>query len=98
MAGRFNGDNKIDLAIANYDGNNVSILLGNGDGTFQPAVSYGVGSLPNSIAVGDFNGNGKTDLAVANLDSAVSILLGKGDGTFQQTGNTVQVGIRGRWR
>jgi FG-GAP-like repeat/Abnormal spindle-like microcephaly-assoc'd, ASPM-SPD-2-Hydin len=80
----FNDDGKLDLAVANSNGNNVSVLLGNGDGTFQPAVNYGAGSNPFSVAVGDFNGDGKLDLAVANESSNnVSVLLGNGDGTFQ---------------
>ena len=91
--GDFNGDGKLDVAVANYCGTSycgnsgtVAILLGNGDGTFQPAVGYNVGSHPASVAVGDFNGDGKLDLAVANLnDDTVSVLLGNGDGTFQGT-------------
>ncbi len=86
--GDFNGDGKLDLATANYGSNNVSILLGNGDGTFQAAVNYGAGSYPISITVGDFNGDGKLDLATANYGSNnISILLGKGDGTFQTAAN-----------
>ena len=64
--GDFNGDGKPDLAVANSGSNNVSVLLGNGDGTFQAAVNYAAGNAPNSVAVGDFNGDGKADLAVAN--------------------------------
>jgi len=82
--GDFNGDGRLDLAVANLRSNNVSVLLGNGDGTFQAAVNYGAGSRPISVAVGDFNGDGKLDLAVSNNGSDnVSILLGNGDGTFQ---------------
>ena len=44
----------------------MSVLLGNGDGTFQPQVTYAVGSGPDAIVAGDFNGDGRTDLAVAN--------------------------------
>ena len=73
-----------DLAVANYYGNNVSILLGNTDGTFQAAVNYQVGSGPQSVAVGDFNGDGTPDLVVANASSrTLSLLVGNGDGTFQ---------------
>jgi len=82
--GDFNGDGKLDLAAANNGSNTVSVLLGNGDGTFQPRVDYPTGVNPGTIAVGDFNGDGKLDLAVSNwFDNTVSILLGNGDGTFQ---------------
>jgi hypothetical protein len=85
-----NGDCKLDLAVPS-SGGTVSILLGNGDGTFQPAVNYPAGYAPASVAVGDFNGDGKLDLAVANFGipccsgprGSVAILLGNGDGTFQ---------------
>ena len=82
-AADFNGDGKLDLAVANSGSNNVTILLGNGDGTFTAAASPATGMAPNSIAVGDFNGDGVPDLAVANAGSSnVTILLGNGDGTF----------------
>jgi hypothetical protein len=88
----FNGDGKPDLAVAN-SGNlkasgNVSILLGNGDGTFKAATNYGAGTNPVSVVSADFNGDGKPDLAVANsggcsgVPGNVSILFGNGDGTF----------------
>ena len=87
--GDFNGDGKTDLAVVNNgnastgDDGNVSILLGNGDGTFQAAVNFAAGKNPSSIAVGDFNGDGRVDLVTANSDNTVSVLLGNGDGTFQ---------------
>ena len=67
MAGDFTGDGRTDLAVANYGSDNdVSILLGNGDGTFQNQVTYAVGSDPDALVTGDFTGDGRTDLAVAN--------------------------------
>jgi len=79
----FNGDGKVDIAVGNIDNSNpsISILLGNGDGTFQPAVNYSVPCCPSSVAVGDFNEDGRLDLVTAT--DAASVLLGNGDGTFQ---------------
>jgi hypothetical protein len=69
--------------VANHFSNTVSILLGNGDGTFSAAASPSTGTFPASVAVGDFNGDGRADLAVANhISDTVSILLGNGDGSF----------------
>jgi hypothetical protein len=81
--GDFNGDGKPDIAIANSTGSNVSILLGNGDGTFQSPANFAVPNSLAGIAVGDFNGDGKADIVTADPVSGVNILLGKGDGTFQ---------------
>jgi hypothetical protein len=82
--GDFNGDGIPDLAVVNTLGNSVSILLGNGDGTFRPRVDYAVGPTPRSVAVADFNGDGIPDLAVANSGGdSVSVLLGNGDGSFR---------------
>ena len=80
--GDFNADSKLDLAVANFESDNVSVLLGNGDGTFQDALNYTVADAPRFVTVGDFNGDRHVDLAVAT-GSTVSILLGTGDGTFQ---------------
>jgi hypothetical protein len=82
--GDFNGDGKLDLAVVNEQSNTVSVLLGNADGSFKPAVNYSTGTTPVSVAVGDFNGDGHVDLAVANSGSnSLSLLMGNGDGTFQ---------------
>jgi hypothetical protein len=82
-SGDFNGDGIPDLAVANYTGT-VTILLGNGDGTFSAvAAAPSTGSDPVSIVVGDFNMDGIPDLAIANAyGNNVTILLGNGDGTF----------------
>ena len=84
--GDFNLDGDLDLATANSFGGagNVSVLLGNGDGTFQIAVNYPAVVNPYSVGTGDLNGDGKPDLAVVSLYSTnVAVLLGNGDGTFQ---------------
>ena len=95
-----NSDGKPDLLVANLCASSsncsngaVNVLLGNGDGTFQAAVSYNSdGAYPYSVAVADLNGDGKPDLLVANEcaststcsnGGALSVLLGNGDGTFQ---------------
>ncbi|NYF80593.1 beta strand repeat-containing protein [Granulicella arctica] len=83
VTGDFNHDGYPDLAVTNLADDTVSVLLGNGDGTFKTQVSYTVGSGPYQIAVGDFNNDGNADLVVTNLfDNTISVLLGKGDGTF----------------
>jgi hypothetical protein len=64
--GDFNGDGLPDLAVANQNSSNVSVLLGMGDGSFQAAVSFAAGRFPSSLAVCDFNGDGVLDLAVTN--------------------------------
>ena len=86
----FNGDGKPDIAVVNSSSNNVSMLLGNGDGTFQAAKNFDVGNSMNQIAVGDFNGDGKPDVAVfvpgssgGPFNGEIRILLGNGDGTLQ---------------
>src|SRR5690348_11403027 len=82
-----NGDNILDLAIANRTANTISILLGKGDGTFQPRMDIPTGRAPASVIAANFHdstGTGFVDLAVANQDdNSVSIFQGNGDGTFQ---------------
>jgi hypothetical protein len=80
----FNGDGKLDIAVSTLS-NDIDILLGNGDGTFKPAVSYPtIGMRPWQVVAGDFRNNGILDLVAATgYGSTVSLLLGNGDGTFQ---------------
>lgn len=79
----FNTDTKLDLAVVNEEGDNVSILLGNGDLTFRVGVTAAVGSFPEDLVVRDFNGDGKLDIATtSNLADNVVVLVGVGDGTF----------------
>ena len=93
--GHFNDDGAVDfvdLAVASLGSDAVSVLLGNGDGTFRAARNFEVGDSPVSVTSGDFDGDGKADLATAddprnpsssNIADSVSVLLGNGDGTFK---------------
>jgi len=84
--GDFDADGNQDLVVANVGNGSstISILFGNGDGTFQPQVAWAVGNHPAGIVVSEFNGDGDADVAIANRDdNTISVLLGNGDGTFQ---------------
>src|ERR1700687_3449794 len=61
-----NGDGVLDLVLVNPDSSGISVLLGNGDGSFQAPRNLSVGLVPISMAIADFNGDGVLDLAVAN--------------------------------
>ncbi|HXZ10908.1 MAG TPA: FG-GAP-like repeat-containing protein [Candidatus Sulfotelmatobacter sp.] len=79
----FNGDGRLDLAVADNNANTVTILLGNGDGTFGPPLTIPIGAGPDAMVAADFNNDGKLDLAIANGgDNTITLLLGNGDGTF----------------
>ena len=90
-AGDFNADGRADLAIANAGDNTISILLGNGDGTFQPAVNFynaGVYSVSSTAPSETSTATAPPTLVVANNGgNNVSVLLGNGDGTFQPPTN-----------
>ena len=104
--GDVNGDGKPDIVVVNQCASNpgttscsttgnVAVLLGNGDGTFQAAVTYDSGGYQSfAVAIADVNGDGKPDLLVVNYcgssnacsgDGTVAVLLGNGDGTFQSS-------------
>jgi uncharacterized protein (DUF2141 family) len=97
--GYFNDDGKQDLLLANFGNRssggkgNLTLLLGNGDGTFQPPITLTAGPEPFDLALGDFNNNGKLDFSVTDYSAGVYVSLGDGDGTFQppvlfDTGNS----------
>lgn len=96
----FNGDGKLDLVVTTSY-HSISVLMGNGDGTFQNEKEYDVVQSVSAVALGDFNRDGKMDLALAGDDATgVVILLGNGDGSFkppviypiQEGGNSIAVG------
>jgi hypothetical protein len=81
--GDFNNDHNLDVTVVGYSGGemNLGVLLGNGDGTLQPSITYPLTDQPNGVTVGDFNHDGKLDVAVGGL---VAVFLGNGDGTLRQ--------------
>ena len=91
--GDFNKDGKLDVIVGLGGVNgisSVSVLLGNGDGTFQPQLLFGSADLPSSIAVADFNGDGNLDwVGVGNQTRTVAVGLGRGDGTFLAARNFI---------
>jgi hypothetical protein len=78
-----NGDTRADLVVANRGNSTVSVLLGNGNGTFGTPVQYQGFHAPVSIAVGDINGDGKLDVVTAPQSFGIPVSLGNGDGTLQ---------------
>jgi hypothetical protein len=91
LAGDVNNDAKLDVVImhgmncfnaACVPATVVTVMLGNGDGTFQPGRDIETGTHPTAIAFGDFNHDGINDLAVGGGNTELSILMGVGDGSF----------------
>ena len=91
--GDFNKDGKLDLVLTDYSAIKTVLLLGNGNGTFQPPTTIFTALRPSAPAVvGDFNKDGKLDLAILSPDGicsycggSMAVLLGNGNGTFNQT-------------
>src|SRR5262249_25496835 len=71
VVGDFNGDERLDLAVANERSRSISLLFGQGDGTFSAPANYNVNVSPRSVAASDFNGDGRLDLAVASENGAI---------------------------
>jgi hypothetical protein len=83
VADDFDGDGLLDVVTANNTGNSVSVLLGNGDGTFAPRVDYPWTSMVGPIVGGDFDGDGKPDFAIASWNApSVAVFLNQGKGIF----------------
>src|SRR5207244_651636 len=96
--GDLNHDGKLDVVTANSSSAEISVLLGNGNGTFQAAQTYSAGDSPQSVAISDLDGDGKADLAVVSIrnpNCQVDVFLGKGDGTFQAARKNTSYGGMG---
>jgi hypothetical protein len=90
--GYFTSNHVQDLVTCNYSNNTISVLLGNGDGTFHAAGSYATGASPYALAVGNVDGN--VDIVTANVSGTLSFFSGNGDGTFRSatTINLLKIG------
>jgi hypothetical protein len=87
-SGDFNNDGKVDLAAGDVTHSDLVMLLGNGDGTLKPPVTFHLGAAPYYLTANDFNRDGKLDLGTVNPYAAnISILFGRGDGSFEPAVN-----------
>lgn len=86
--GDLNGDGCSDLVVANDNSDNISVLFGDGNGTFAPAADYATGGNPKSVCCADLDGDKNLDIMTANFDSNnISVLMNNGDGTFTDAVN-----------
>src|SRR6185295_20314902 len=84
--GDLNGDGRLDLALANFGGNNLSLLFNQGTGIFGPPVNQPASNGPFALFVGDLNGDGRADIASANFNANnVGLYLNQGAGSFTVT-------------
>jgi hypothetical protein len=90
-----NGDDVPDAVVTNFWTGTVGVLLGNGDGTFRPAVTYSPsGANPTAIAIADVSGDGQLDLVVGIWSGGVAVLFGNGDGTFEPAVTHITGGVQ----
>ncbi|CAF3661745.1 unnamed protein product [Rotaria socialis] len=81
--GDFNNDAKLDILVVNYNNNEMSVLLGYGNGSFAKETRYSTDFISWSVGVGDFNNNNQLDIVLVSFFSqGMSVLLGCGNGSF----------------
>ncbi|QRO00671.1 VCBS repeat-containing protein [Archangium violaceum] len=86
--GDLNADGRVDAVMVNANNALADVLLGRGDGTFQPPVSLELGQRGRTVTIEDLNGDGKPDILLSTLDDTLLVLSGKGDGSFQAARST----------
>jgi len=93
VTGDFNGDSRLDIAVANGGSGDVTVFLGDGSGGFSTSGTFRAGTSPSALAAADLNGDGKLDLVVANQgDDSVTVLLGDGTGHFASPFSSIPAG------
>jgi hypothetical protein len=92
-AADLDGDGHVDLVVSNQKNSDVSVLLGNGNGSFRAGVNYASAGRPAGLLIHDMNGDGRLDIVVTTLAQEVSVLSGNGDGTFQLAANYSPGGV-----